>query len=346
MMHTTVKLLSLALALSAAPSFSQSLPRARGGDLVTRATPPDLGTGVETLARETSTPAWIGYAVPLVAGSGEFCGGGRRRVHRLEGDAGYRQRPASGGDRQLYVLMRLREGHLDEVRTSTSDCEIDVSETTLTWWNDVASDLSLTFLQSLLSGRDDDISKGALTAIAHHADDRADEILASTASPPSSHELREKSMFWLGAARSERGFLTLSELIETTREPGLREQLTFALHVSEAAGATAKLVEMARGDSDSDVREKAVFWLSQEAGEVATAAILESVQNDPELEVKKKAVFALSQLPPDEGVPLLVEVAQTHPQREIRKKAFFWLGQSGDPRAIALFEKILLNELN
>ena len=53
-------------------------------------------------------------------------------------------------------------------------------------------------------------------------------------------------------------------------------------------------------------------------------------------------MFALSQLPADEGVPLLIEVAQTHPQPEVRKQAFFWLGQSKDPRAVALFEKVLL----
>ena len=31
-----------------------------------------------------------------------------------------------------------------------------------------------------------------------------------------------------------------------------------------------------------------------------------------------------------------------HPDPEIRRKAIFWLGQSQDPRAIALFEELLL----
>ena len=56
---------------------------------------------------------------------------------------------------------------------------------------------------------------------------------------------------------------------------------------------------------------------------------------------KKRAVFALSQLPKDEGVPLLMKVARTNLNPKVRKQAIFWLGQSGDPRALAFFEKIL-----
>jgi HEAT repeat protein len=50
----------------------------------------------------------------------------------------------------------------------------------------------------------------------------------------------------------------------------------------------------------------------------------------------------LSQLPKDQGVPKLIEVAQTNHNREVRKQAMFWLGQSHDPRALAFFEKILM----
>ena len=66
--------------------------------------------------------------------------------------------------------------------------------------------------------------------------------------------------------------------------------------------------------------------------------------NDPETEVKKRAVFALSQLPGDEGVPKLIDVARHNRNPEVRKQAFFWLGQSHDPRALQLFEEILLKQ--
>ncbi len=60
------------------------------------------------------------------------------------------------------------------------------------------------------------------------------------------------------------------------------------------------------------------------------------------LEIKKQAVFALSQLPEETGTPLLLKIARRNPQPQVRKEAIFWLGQSGDPRALDLFDEILL----
>ena len=59
--------------------------------------------------------------------------------------------------------------------------------------------------------------------------------------------------------------------------------------------------------------------------------------------MREAAVFALSQRPRDESVPALIRVARTHRDPHIRKTALFWLGQSRDPRAIELFEEILIS---
>ena len=64
--------------------------------------------------------------------------------------------------------------------------------------------------------------------------------------------------------------------------------------------------------------------------------------SDENTEVKKSAVFALSQMKTDKSVDALIEIARTSKDREVRKSALFWLGQSNDPRAIRLFEEILL----
>ena len=39
---------------------------------------------------------------------------------------------------------------------------------------------------------------------------------------------------------------------------------------------------------------------------------------------------------------VLLGIARQHPQPRVRKEAIFWLGQSGDPKALDLFEEILL----
>jgi hypothetical protein len=117
-----------------------------------------------------------------------------------------------------------------------------------------------------------------------------------------------------------------------------------ALAIHDSRAALTTLVKTAREDRDTKMRSDALFWLAQRAGQEAVATITDAIERDPEIEVKRKAVFALSQLPKDEGVPKLIEIARTHRNPEVRKQAFFWLGQSKDPRAIQLFEEILLKK--
>jgi len=96
-------------------------------------------------------------------------------------------------------------------------------------------------------------------------------------------------------------------------------------------------------DRPRETRKAAVFWVSQAAGEAASEGLEDIVYDDAgDREVRRSAVFALSQLREDEGVPVLIRIARTHQDPSIRKNAIFWLGQSEDPRAIALFEELLL----
>jgi HEAT repeat protein len=82
--------------------------------------------------------------------------------------------------------------------------------------------------------------------------------------------------------------------------------------------------------------------VSQAAEAAATRGLDSLVALDAtDRDVREQAVFALSQRPREEGVPVLVRIAQSHRDPEIRKRAIFWLGQSGDPRALALFERLL-----
>jgi hypothetical protein len=104
------------------------------------------------------------------------------------------------------------------------------------------------------------------------------------------------------------------------------------------------LLKLARDDrAPRRTRRQAVFWLGQAAGDAATRDLTDLLDDaDVDRDVKEQAVFALSQQPRDAGVPALIRIARTHREREVRRKALFWLGQSGDPRALALFEAILL----
>lgn len=114
--------------------------------------------------------------------------------------------------------------------------------------------------------------------------------------------------------------------------------------LADSAVVWPTLLAMAKDHArPGEIRRAAVFWLSQAAGDRATEGLEEIVDDDAtDLKVREHAVFALSQRPQNEGVPALIRVARSHNSPRIRKKALFWLGQSADPRAIQLFEEILL----
>lgn len=105
-----------------------------------------------------------------------------------------------------------------------------------------------------------------------------------------------------------------------------------------------ELLEMARdGDMPTETREDATFWLGQMAGD-AVAGDLEDLTADEriDLEVRQAAVFALSEIDGDAGLDALMRIARGDGDPRLREEALFWLADSGDPRALALFEEILI----
>jgi hypothetical protein len=111
-----------------------------------------------------------------------------------------------------------------------------------------------------------------------------------------------------------------------------------------AQGVTAwpALLRIAKDvERPRETRRQAMFWLGQGAGEAATAGLTE-LSDDADREVRLQAVFALSRRPADEGVPALIRIARTHKDPATRRQAMFWLGRSEDPRAVALFEELLV----
>lgn len=118
----------------------------------------------------------------------------------------------------------------------------------------------------------------------------------------------------------------------------------FPVLIADSVEAWPDLLRIAKDESMSrEVRKSAVFWVGQAATEEAVSGLADIVDEDAgDLEVKEHAVFALSQMDNDKSVPILIGIARTHESPAVRKRAMFWLGQSEDPRALELFEEILL----
>lgn len=120
----------------------------------------------------------------------------------------------------------------------------------------------------------------------------------------------------------------------------------FPSTIADSVTVWPRLLALAKDESRTkSVRTQAVFWVSQAAGEKATAGLVDVVGDAAaDRDVRLQAVFALSQRPKDEGIPALLDVAKGSKDPKIRKQAIFWLGQSGDPRAVAYFESVLVKK--
>jgi len=286
--------------------------------------------GLETQFRELAArqgPLWIAYEVPSVPGHSPGCDGRSDKVY-LE------------GARRMRVLYRITQGKPEKIRVVAVDCQIDAGGLPLETIPAVKPAESVALLESLTTpgGK---LAGSAVTALALHDDAAAEAALDRLTAPGTDPRLREKAVFWLGAARGRTGYERLRRIVRDDADDRVRERAVFALHVSKQPEAVDAVIAVARNDKSPKVRGQALFWLAQKAGKRAVETIGDAMANDPDTAVKKRAVFALHQLPGGEGVPKLIEVARTSRNPEVRKQAMFWLGQSRDPRALAFFESVL-----
>jgi HEAT repeat protein len=363
------KIAFVVIALVAAMAAgAQTQPQIKNGQVETRAVSGGLEATVRGIAASQTSPAWIGYAVPMIEAKNGYhrtmcCGnwssdGNNCGPCNLESQNGTNMNESDGprasggvvhleGSQMMYVLLRVADHRFGRVRAFTEDCQIDAGGLRVVWITDAKPAESVALLESVVNAETSDDSdsrntaNGAMSAIAMHNDAAADRALASFTEPSRPEKLRSQTAFWLGNTRGKAGLEVLKRMAKNDPSDKVREQVTFALSQSSEPGAIDELIRMAKEDSSTRVRGQGLFWLAQKAGQRAAGAITDAIENDPDTEVKKKAVFALSQMPKDEGVPRLIEVAKTNKNPAVRKQAMFWLGQSNDPRALAFFEQVL-----
>jgi hypothetical protein len=334
-------------------------PRLSNGQLAVRSAAAGLESEFRALVAGQTAPAWIGYSVPMIAGEHNMCCNGNSAAVnccgtcRLEGKESGNVTtgnpppvPLEGG-KSLFVLFRVEKGQVQKIRSFTEDCQLDAGGLPFHWLTGVRPPDSASLLASMVHISDTEdkaatrLADSALAALAFHDDPSADRAFEQATASNQAEAVRERASFWLGAARSRRGYEILRRMMSDDPSARVREKVVFALSISKEPEAVSIMIEAAKNDKSDRVRGQALFWLGQKAGKRAVSAIADAIENDPETEVKKKAVFALSQLPADEGVPRLIQVARTHKNPAVRKQAMFWLGQSKDPRALSFFEEIL-----
>jgi len=294
---------------------------------------------------------WLSYEVPMQSGLRSPCcftWEGRRNaqpgVCRLEGrdwNSGHSDEdPVAPDGSTLRVLARRGEQGVDRLHAIGSACGLDPGAATLVEAGSVDVAASLDFLRAQLDRRK---ARGdALMAIAHHAGDAADAMLAGFARGDD-RALRRDSAFWLGNARGEFGYRIVRERIDAGAREDELNQWVFALSVSPVPQAAGELRRLAREHHDTRVRAESLFWLAQDHDDpkAALAILQQAVASDPSREVRKKAVFALSQLPADLAVPALRALVEGHDDRDTRREALFWLAQVDDEAVLPVFDELL-----
>jgi hypothetical protein len=361
-------LTSTLAALVALPAAAQQ-PHIVNGRVAPETGGAALDRTFRALVAAQAEPAWIGYAVPMVAGDRSMCcssgdgtwisdgvvfSNGRLSPCGIEGtDRGARIQGAPAppsapikleGPENLFVLYRVEQGAVQKIRVFSPDCELDAGGRTIHWLQDVTGADSVALLATFVGRQDEQstrLTEQAITAIALHRDPAADATLERLSASQQPDSVRKKAVFWLGQTRGRRGFEVVVKIARSDAPDEVRKSAVFAISQSHEPEGTETLIQFAKQDQSAKIRGEAIFWLSQKAGRRAAAEITAAIESDPDTEVKKKAVFALSQLPKDEGVPLLIEVAKTNKNPAVRKQAMFWLGQSHDSRAVEFFAQVL-----
>ena len=333
-------------------------PTVQNARMETRAVSGGLESTMRGILAAQSAPAWVGYAVPMVAGEHQMCCWNNNVMcgcsleERSHGQcitvSGKQSTVKLEGPRDLVVLFRMESHQIGKIRTFTPDCGLDAGGLPFIWLTGVAAPESIRYLVALAkdttAGSHEQKRKadGAVAAMAMHADPSADAALEEMEAESQPEEVRKQAIFWLGNARGHRGFEIVSRVVREDPSDKIREHAIFALTQNKDPKALQVVASVAHNDKSGHVRGQALFWLAQQAEKkVAEAAISDAIANDPETEVKKKAVFALTQMPAGEGVPLLIQVVRNNRNPEVRKQAMFWLGQSHDDRALSFIEEVL-----
>jgi HEAT repeat protein len=327
-MKRGILLASIAIGFAYGQQPDVQQPHLQNARLETRAAAGGLEATLRSIVNAQSSPAWVGYAVPIIPGDRQMCcWNDNARGCFLEPSSNDRtivvlsnQTVKLEGPTQLVVLYRVENRQVGKVRSFSPECELDAGGLPFIWLTSVNAAESVKVLEGIAkdmsaSAARDQIrrAESAESAIAMHADPAADRAL--------------------------------EDLVASNQPEQVRRQATFGLAQRNNTQALNLLAAVAHNDKSPHVRGQALFWLAQRAGQkIAEAAINDAIANDPETEVKKKAVFALTQMPAGQGVPLLIQVARTNRNPEVRKQAVFWLGQSKDERALAFIEEVLTSK--
>ena len=222
-------------------------------------------------------PAWVGYAVPIVAGDRQMCcwsgdSGGCCSGCRLENRSGAGPvvaAPPTGpikleGSTQLFVLYRVENAAISKIRMFSEDCPLDGGGLVLHWLTGVRAADSVAMLGAFADDATSrSVADGALSALAMHADPAALERLITAARQGATTHARGQALFWLAQRAGDKAIGTISDAIDKDPETDVKRRAVFALSQLPKDEGVPRLIQLARTNGNPVVRKQAMFWLGQ-----------------------------------------------------------------------------------
>ena len=246
------RLLAAALLLAVATPIGAQSPVVNA--VVEKRTPSaDFARDVQTVASRT-TPAWIGYRVPIA-----------RRVdvsmQSVESCCG-RCRLAPSSD--LVVLARVQNGAILELRPLAVDCDMDAAGMPLIWFDGVNPDGSVAWLSTLVTQTGDArrLADRALSAISQHAGSAAAAALVRFAQS-GTNEVRGRALFWLADRAADQALPAINATLQKDPDTEMKKMAVRALSRFPNNEGVPRLMEVARSHDNAEVRRQAMLQLGQ-----------------------------------------------------------------------------------
>jgi hypothetical protein len=247
-----------ALLLMIAATASAQTPSIVDGTIEPRQVTGALEREFGAITRDSTGPAWIGYAVRgRERSSGDGCwdsrrDGGRIAPIRLEGSA------------DLFVLYRVEDRAVGRIQIASPDCPLDLGGLTLHWLTNVSAAASLEWLATFTRGETSRrVAQGAVLATALHGDATAVDRLIAMARDGRDRNVRSTALFWISQRAGERAVGTITDAIERDPDTQVKRQAVFALSQLPRDQGVPRLIDVAKNNRNPDVRKQAMFWLGQ-----------------------------------------------------------------------------------
>ena len=252
--------LILAAASLAAQSLALSEQRESNGPVVNaaveRRTPSaDFIRDIRTAADRT-TPAWVGYRVPIA----------RRADVAFQAFAGCCGQCRLAPPTDLVVLARVQRGEVLELRPLAVDCDMDAGGMPLIWFEPVTADASVAWLSTLVTmpaegrGRMPD---QALSAIGQHAGQGAAASLVTFAQSGSTTQVRGRALSWLAQRAADQALPAIDAALQKDPDTEVKKLAVNALTRFPNGEGIPKLMDVARAHPNAEVRRQAMLRLGE-----------------------------------------------------------------------------------